>query len=60
MKIMTEVPSPLFIRHRIQLLNSKKVSNLDILWKGSQILTVEENTEIFDAVCWTRKGDLNN
>ena len=45
---------PLFIRHRIQLLNSLRkfqdVLNLDILLKGSPILTVEENTEIFDAV----------
>ena len=45
---------PLFIRHRIQLFNSLRkfqdVLNLDILLKGSPILTVEENTEIFDAV----------
>jgi hypothetical protein len=45
---------PLFIRHRIQLFNSLRkfqdVFNLDILLKGSPILTVEENTEIFDAV----------
>jgi hypothetical protein len=45
---------PLFIRHRIQLFNSLRkfqdVLNLDILLRGSPILTVEENTEIFDAV----------
>ena len=45
---------PLFIRHRIQLFNSLRkfqdVLNLDILLKGSPILTVDENTEIFDAV----------
>ena len=45
---------PLFIRHRIQLFNSLKkfqdVLNLNISLKGSPILTVEENTEIFDAV----------
>ena len=45
---------PLFIRHRIQLFNSLRkfqdVLNLDMLLKGSPILTVEENTEIFDAV----------
>jgi hypothetical protein len=45
---------PLFIRHIIQLLNSLRkfqdVLNMDILLKGSPILTVEENTEIFDAV----------
>jgi hypothetical protein len=43
-----------FIRHRIQLFNYLRkfqdVLNLDILLKGSPILTVEENTEIFDAV----------
>jgi hypothetical protein len=43
---------PLFIRHRIQLFNSLRkfqdVLNLDILLKGSPILTVDENTEIFD------------
>ena len=42
------------IRHRIQLFNSLRkfqdVLNFDILLKGSPILTVEENTEIFDAV----------
>jgi hypothetical protein len=34
---------------------------LDILLKGSPILTVEENTEIFDAVLkgGRGKGDLN-
>jgi hypothetical protein len=31
-------------------LKFKDVLNLDILLKGSLILTVEENTEIFDAV----------
>ena len=45
---------PLFIRHRIQLFNSLRkfqvVLNLDMLLKGSPILTVDENTEIFDAV----------
>jgi hypothetical protein len=38
----------------MQLFNSLRkfqdVLNLDILLKGSPILTVEENTEIFDAV----------
>ena len=38
----------------MQLFNSLRkfqdVLNLDILLKGSRILTVEENTEIFDAV----------
>jgi hypothetical protein len=42
------------LRHRIQLFNSLRklqdVLNLDILLKGSPILTVDENTEIFDAV----------
>jgi hypothetical protein len=67
---------PLFIRHRIQPFNSLRkfqdVLNLDILLKGSPILTVEENTDIFDAVHHfligkyklgrggRGKGDLNN
>jgi hypothetical protein len=41
------------LNHRIQLFNSLRkfqdVLNLDILLKGSPILNVEENTEIFDA-----------
>jgi hypothetical protein len=41
------------IRHRIQLFNSLRkfqdVLNLDILLKGSPILNVEENTEIFEV-----------
>jgi hypothetical protein len=45
---------PLFIKHRIQHFNSLRkfqdVLNLDILLKGSPLPTVEENTEIFDAV----------
>ena len=45
---------PLFTRHIIQLFNSLRkfqdVLNLDILLEGSPFLTVEENTEICNAV----------
>jgi hypothetical protein len=45
---------PMFIRHRIQLFISLRkfqdFLNLDILLKGSPIITIEENTEIFDGV----------
>ena len=45
---------PLFIRHRITLFqtlrNYQALLDLDILLKGSQELTSEENTEIFEAV----------
>jgi hypothetical protein len=55
------IKSLFVIRHRIKLFNSlrkfKDVLNLDILLKGSPILTVEENTE-GKGGRW--KEDLNN
>jgi len=38
----------------------KDVLNLDILLKGSPILTVEENTEIFNAVHHFITGSRNS
>ena len=39
-----------FIRPILEYGKFQDVLNLDILLKGSPILTVDENTEIFDAV----------